>query len=264
MSLPYFPMFPTDFEAKTSHLTLTEDGAYNRLLRLMWMTPGCSLPDDDAWIKRRMRCTQEEYDAVVLVVIDEFCNRENGRVSNAKLSRVFAQSSEAHEKRVLAGAKGGKAKSLKTNNSAPSNAQAKPKQPEPEPEPYNKDTDVSFTKSPKPRKSRIDEGAVISEPMRKAAAKRNLSQSEAEAQFEKFKNDAIAKGKTFVVWDRAFVTWLDSEYFKLILTKEGRDGSASDMAKRVAQRFTERRMASGEGSGSVVPLLPAGQPGRDL
>lgn len=50
MSLPYFPMFPTDFEAKTSHLTLAEDGAYNRLLRLMWMTPGCSLPDDDAWI----------------------------------------------------------------------------------------------------------------------------------------------------------------------------------------------------------------------
>jgi uncharacterized protein YdaU (DUF1376 family) len=31
MSLPYFPMYPTDFEAKTSHLTLAEDGAYNRL-----------------------------------------------------------------------------------------------------------------------------------------------------------------------------------------------------------------------------------------
>ncbi|MCP5097247.1 MAG: YdaU family protein, partial [Chloroflexi bacterium] len=36
MSLPYFPMYPTDFEADTSHLTLEEDGAYNRLLRLMW------------------------------------------------------------------------------------------------------------------------------------------------------------------------------------------------------------------------------------
>ncbi|URC15551.1 hypothetical protein DB2_49 [Octadecabacter Antarctic DB virus 2] len=136
MSLPYFPMFPTDFEAKTSHLTLAEDGAYNRLLRLMWMTPGCSLPDDDKWIMRRMRVDQSTFDDVVLIVIDEFCTRENGRVSNAKLTRVFASSNDAHQKRVSAGSKGGKAKSLKTNNPTPSNATAKPKQPEPEPEPY--------------------------------------------------------------------------------------------------------------------------------
>jgi len=149
MSLPYFPMFPTDFEAKTSHLTLAEDGAYNRLLRLMWMTPGCSLPDDDRWIMRRMRCSKEEFEMVVLVVIEEFCERKDGRVSNAKLTRVFEQSDEAHKKRVAAGSKGGKSKSLKTNNSRPSNAKAKTKQPEPEPEPYKKeDTDVSLPVSP--------------------------------------------------------------------------------------------------------------------
>lgn len=135
MSLPYFPMFPTDFEAKTSHLTLEEDGAYNRLLRLMWMTPGCSLPDDNAWIRRRMRVDQDTFDRVVLVVIDEFCARENGRVSNAKLTRVFEDSSERHEKRKNAGAKGGKAKALNSNNSASSNAVAKPKQPKPKPKP---------------------------------------------------------------------------------------------------------------------------------
>ena len=149
MSLPYFPMFPTDFEAKTSHLTLAEDGAYNRLLRLMWMTPGCSLPDDDKWIMRRMRVDQSTFDDVVLIVIDEFCTRENGRVSNAKLTRVFTSSNDAHQKRVSAGSKGGKAKALNTNDSSSSNAQAKPKQPEPEPEPYKKeDTNVSLSVSP--------------------------------------------------------------------------------------------------------------------
>ncbi len=139
MSLPYFPMYPTDFEAKTSHLTMAEDGAYNRLLRLMWMTPGCSLPDNDAWIKRRMRCTDEEFEAVVLVVIDEFLTRSNGRLSSAKLTREFIKSNAAHKKRVNAGAKGGKAKALKTNTTRPSKAKAKPKQPEPEPEPYKKE-----------------------------------------------------------------------------------------------------------------------------
>ena len=158
MSMPYFPMFPTDFEADTSHLTLAEDGAYNRLLRLVWMSPGCSLPDDDAWILRRMRCHSDEDCAVVIGIIDEFFTRSNGRVSNARLAREFEKTKEAHEKRVSAGSKGGKAKSLKSREAVSSNAKAKLKQPEPEPEPEpepksKRDTDVS----PKIRVSRFDE-----------------------------------------------------------------------------------------------------------
>lgn len=135
MSLPYFPMFPTDFEAKTSHLSLAEDGAYNRLLRLAWMTPGCSLPADRAWVYRRLRAHSEADQAVVEAVIEEFFEVENGRLSNARLTKEWLAATEAHERRKSAGAKGGKAKALKTNESAPSNATAKLKQPEPEPEP---------------------------------------------------------------------------------------------------------------------------------
>jgi len=130
-------MYPTDFEADTSHLTLEEDGAYNRLLRLCWMTPGCSLPDDDAWIMRRTRVDQDTFDRVVKVVISEFFTRGNGRVSNARLAKEFDAAQSAHSKRVSAGKIGGKAKALKTKETDPSNAQAMLKQPEPEPEPYN-------------------------------------------------------------------------------------------------------------------------------
>ena len=147
MSLPYFNLYPTDFEAKTSHLTLEEDGAYNRLLRLCWMSPGCSLPDDDAWIMRRMRCDQDTFDRVVSVVLDEFFTRSNGRVSNARMTKEFASSSAAHSKRVLAGSKGGSAKALKVNKLVPSNAKAMPKQPEPEPEPEPDIRDLGKPKS---------------------------------------------------------------------------------------------------------------------
>ncbi len=135
MSLPYFNLYPTDFEAKTSHLSLEEDGAYNRLLRLCWMMPGTSLPDDDAWIMRRMRVDQETFNRVVKVVLSEFFERRDGRVSNARMNREFEKSSTGHERRVLAGRAGGKAKALNTNNSSPSIAKAMPYQPEPEPEP---------------------------------------------------------------------------------------------------------------------------------
>jgi len=148
MSLPYFPMYPTDFEADTSHLTLAEDGAYNRLLRLMWMTSGCSLPDDDAWIMRRMRVDKETFECVVLVVIDEFFQRKGGRISSARLAKEYQKTDLAHKKRVAAGSKGGKAKALQTNKNKPSNAKAMPKQPEPEPEPYKEDTNVSLSVSP--------------------------------------------------------------------------------------------------------------------
>lgn len=154
MSLPYFPMYPADFEADTSHLTLAEDGAYNRLLRLMWMAPGNSLPDDDAWITRRMRCHSDEDRRVVMAIISEFFVRSNGRVSNARLTKEFEKISSSHEKRVIAGSKGGKAKSLKSLDAAPSNAKAMLKQPEPEPEPKKRDTNVSLDqKSSSPRSS---------------------------------------------------------------------------------------------------------------
>ena len=40
MKVPYFPLYIADYDSKTAHLTLEEDGAYLRLLRLCWRTPG--------------------------------------------------------------------------------------------------------------------------------------------------------------------------------------------------------------------------------
>jgi uncharacterized protein YdaU (DUF1376 family) len=144
-------MYPSDFEAKTSHLTLAEDGAYNRLLRICWMTPGCTMPADDAWIMRRARAHTDADKDIVRAVLSEFFTVENGRYSNAKLMQIWLASNEAHERRKNAGSKGGKAKALKTNKTASSNAVAMAKQPEPEPEPYKKeDTNVSLSASPDP------------------------------------------------------------------------------------------------------------------
>lgn len=108
MSLPYFPLYPTDFEADTSHLTLEEDGAYNRLLRLMWMTPGCSLPDDKAWLMRRMRVDSETMERVIWPVIDEFMTRKSGRIFSPRLVAEFKKADETSKRRSDAGKRGGR------------------------------------------------------------------------------------------------------------------------------------------------------------
>lgn len=139
MSLPYFPMFPTDFDADTGHLSFAEDGAYNRLLRLSWKCPGAKMPDDMDWIHRRARAVSIEEKALVASIIAEFFTRSGGKIFSTRLAKEWQKSSLAHSKRVLAGSAGGKAKALKTKKSEPSNAVAKPYQPEPEPEPYKED-----------------------------------------------------------------------------------------------------------------------------
>lgn len=115
MSLPYFRLYPTDYEAKTSHLTILEDGAYSRLLRLCWMTPGCSLPDDEEWIMRRVRArTPEEVEAVKLV-LTEYFSREKQRVFNKRILEEYQHSSSRHAAASKNGKKGGRpAKSPKT------------------------------------------------------------------------------------------------------------------------------------------------------
>jgi len=214
MSLPYFPMYPTDFEAKTSHLTLAEDGAYNRLLRICWMTPGCSIPDDAAWIMRRLRVDQATFDAVVRVVIDEFFTSEKGRLSNAKLSRIFAETNAAHEKRVSAGSKGGKAKSLNSKKTGPSNAVAKPKQPEPEPEPDKEEAKASLSpsaKKPTSTGTRIPDDWVLSQHLGEwsleAGASEILIRSEADKFKDYWRGVAGAKGRK-ADWDATWRNWI--------------------------------------------------------
>ena len=136
MSVPYMPLYVTDFEADTTHLTLLEDGIYNRLLRLCWRTSGCSVPNDDKWIMRRLRVDAETYEENVKPIIGEFFTLDKGRLFSKRQQAEHQRITDTSKKLSAAGKKGGrKPKSLKTNEIDLSPALASPKQLEPEPEP---------------------------------------------------------------------------------------------------------------------------------
>jgi uncharacterized protein YdaU (DUF1376 family) len=144
-------MYPADFEADTSHLTLEEDGAYNRLLRLMWMTPGCSLPDDPAWIARRMRVTAEVYEKVIAPLMAEFFKRANGRVYSPRLRKEWEKVDETSRRRSEAGKKGGRPKAIENKQHEQKAGfdfdKAGPKQPEPEPDREKREANASQKKA---------------------------------------------------------------------------------------------------------------------
>lgn len=132
MSIPYIPLYVADYEADTAHLSLEEDGAYNRLLRLCWRTPGCSLPDDHSWIMRRLRVDQETFQRAVLPVLDEFfvvekTGRGSGeaRLMSPRLREEYKRVNATSKKRAEAGRKGGrKPNPPETNDNPPSRAEA--------------------------------------------------------------------------------------------------------------------------------------------
>ena len=117
MSIPYIPLYVADYEADTAHLSLEEDGAYLRLLRLCWRTPGCSVPADPKWIMRKMRVSADDYYRVVEPLIDEFFTRGLDRVFSARLQAESERINDTHKKRSDAGKRGNeKKRALKTND----------------------------------------------------------------------------------------------------------------------------------------------------
>ena len=122
--VPHMPLFVDDFEAATAHLTLEEDGAYNRLLRLCWRSPECAVPNDPAWITRRLRINADTFDRVIVPLLAEFFTLERGKWHQKRQRQEWSRVQEMTQRRKTAGKLGGLAKSLKKADVDPSNALA--------------------------------------------------------------------------------------------------------------------------------------------
>ena len=259
MPLPYFPLYVDDYEADTAHLTITEDGAYSRLLRLCWRTPGCTIPDDADWIKRRMRVSDEEFVNIVRPIIDEYFAVKNGRVYSERLLKEWQKSDLAHRKRKNAGRKGGLSKSLKNKEKDSSNALAtrtrtrtieSPPVSPPEGEGQSRlfDDQIDHDQRepdpppPKPRKktnrgSRLPEDWQPSERNLQDAGAEGLSPVEISREAEKFRDYWISKpGATACKLDWA-ATWRNWIRKSREMGGGGRGGGQSRIAQAAARHI---------------------------
>jgi len=121
--LPFMPLWIAAYELDTGHLTLQQDGAYMRLLRLAWRSPGCSIPDDPAWIQARMRVDLKTYGEVVDPLLREFFHRRHGRWVQKRQQAEWLKSKDLKDKRSAAGIAAATAKSLKKAGNAPTTEQ---------------------------------------------------------------------------------------------------------------------------------------------
>jgi uncharacterized protein YdaU (DUF1376 family) len=132
--LPFMPLYVDDYEAATAHLSPLEDGIYMRLLRLLWRSPGCSIPDNQQWIMRHLRVESAVYVEVVHPIILEFFTRKNGKIFQRRLMAEWQRTNQKIEARKTAGKLGGAAKALKEKELMAGNAKRLSYHPEPYPD----------------------------------------------------------------------------------------------------------------------------------
>lgn len=97
MGLPYFPFYPEDWlqdSRVTMGMELAAEGAYHRLLCLMWTDKSgtCSVRDDDQWVAKGLRCTVREWKKIRKVLVDgpePVIRSEGGRLVNKRLSEEW-------------------------------------------------------------------------------------------------------------------------------------------------------------------------------
>jgi uncharacterized protein YdaU (DUF1376 family) len=221
------PLWTDAYIGDTQHLTNEEHGVYLRLLMFAWRSPDCSLPNDDKRLAIMVGVTGGKW-AKLKPIVMAFWTLDGNVWRQKKLTKERAYAEKTRKQKVVAGKASAEAKALKSkevpSTAVPTAETTAEQLPIPIPIPP---TEEGKPSSSSKRKTRIPEDAVISDGQVKAATKRGHSLQEAEAQFAKFKNDALAKGKLFLNWDRAFVNWLDSEFFRPLV-----DGVSHDNRNR--------------------------------
>lgn len=126
----YLPQDVLTVEFHCRHLSFAQRGAYEALRHLQWMTPGCSIPEDNDWIMRKLAITPEEYGTYVIPVLEEFfvMNKQN-RLHDPYVTERFAWVTDKSKKgKVGANARWDKEKPLCDRNASGNGKEKKRKE----------------------------------------------------------------------------------------------------------------------------------------
>lgn len=112
----WMPLYVADYDRKTSRLSLSQDGAYLRILRDYW-TNGAP-PDDDDVLARIVRIERREWLKIRPAIVGFFDVRD-GSWFQKRAEEEIARARSLSEARAVAGAKGGRPRKETESNSKP-------------------------------------------------------------------------------------------------------------------------------------------------
>ena len=88
---PALPLWVQRYLGDTHHLSFEEHGAYLCLLMTMWIAPGQRIPNDDAWLARKFRCSESVIANTLRPLIKEFCTADGNWITQKGLSKEWTR-----------------------------------------------------------------------------------------------------------------------------------------------------------------------------
>jgi hypothetical protein len=193
----------------------------------------------------------------VWAAIEHYFTVEGDQITQLRLLKERKNVASKREVNAQSGALGGRAKALKYNKATLANATETPKQPEPEPYIEKEDTKVSSKK----KGSRLSPEWVLPADWGDWAASQGMTAQQVLDQADRFRDYWIGKsgaGASKADWRATWRNWIRNAIERLGKQNGKPVETGSEIARLAADRFAARRMGSGQSSGSLVPLLPAG------
>lgn len=126
-TFPGFTLWTDAWIADTKHLTRCARGTYHDLLVVMWRTPNCRVPDDDAWLAAHLNMRLAEVVNELRPIIVEFCQIDGNRmIYQKRLMREYVHRLETHRAQSLRAKHPRKHKKILSPELAENHAPAKP------------------------------------------------------------------------------------------------------------------------------------------
>ena len=252
--LPTMPLRTDALLGDTTHLSATEFGAYMRLLITMWRNGGW-LPSDPKRLARYASLGPNQWAKTGPILMEFFIEVEGGKITQGRLADEYQgaveKSASATNSATARWRKRDAKKAPKKYSTPPvlfnSTPPVENNNEHPKPlenmethdadalrtqsernaiqDPESLGTDVpkespvipfaERAKRAKPR-TRINSSAPISEEQLLAAVTKGLSEREAKAEFDRFRDWAVAKGQVYADWNAAWRNWITSSFRKPI------------------------------------------------
>lgn len=84
-TFPALPVFTDAISSDCAHLNDAEFGLYFRILMLMWRSPDCRIPNDEAWITRKLQRPWNQ----IKPLLDEFCTSSGNWWTQKRLKKEW-------------------------------------------------------------------------------------------------------------------------------------------------------------------------------
>lgn len=117
---PMMPVYPDALLGDTLHLSTEQFGAYLLLLFATWRNNGKPLPDDDRKLARVCRSTMAHWRRALRPTVIEFFQTDDGFLHQKRLESEWNWVQGKCESNRIFGSLGGRAKSLKSQKTTPS------------------------------------------------------------------------------------------------------------------------------------------------